>query len=142
MNRAIIIGRISNDLELKKTLNNKSVLEFDVAVKKERKNDNGTYDADFIRVVCWEQKADFLSSYGKKGTLVGVSGRLETSSYEKDGRKVYKTYITADSVEILESKKETYGQQTLTGDNRDVRGFTDESAVSKVTIDDDELPFY
>lgn len=97
MNNVNITGRISNDFELRKTNNNKSLLELSIAVNRERKG-----EVDFFKTVLWETKADYINSYAKKGTLIGVSGKLETNSYiNKDGNKVYQTYILAEKVEIL-----------------------------------------
>ena len=134
MNKVVLTGRITKDLELRKTQSNKSVLKFTIAVKKDRKNENGEYLADFIIVICWEQKADYLSSYSGKGSLIGVVGRIENDSYtNRDGQKVYQTYIVAESVEILESKKsEPKEDNSMFGGSRDNLGNI---------FDDDELPF-
>lgn len=135
MNKVVLTGRITKDLELRKTQSNKSVLKFTIAVKKDRKNENGEYLADFINVICWEQKADYLSSYSGKGSLIGVVGRIENDSYtNRDGQKVYQTYIVAEQVEILESKKtEPKEDNSMFGGSRDNLGDN--------FFDDDELPF-
>lgn len=135
MNKVVLTGRITKDLELRKTQSNKSVLKFTIAVKKDRKNENGEYLADFINAICWEQKADYLNSYSGKGSLIGVVGRIENDSYtNRDGQKVYQTYIVAEQVEILESKKsEPKEYNSMFGGSRDNLGDN--------LFDDDELPF-
>jgi len=124
VNKVSLTGRIANDLELKRTTTDKSVMEFNLAVKRDRKNASGEYPTDFIRVSAWEHNAEFLSKYARKGTMVGVTGRLETNSYDnKEGKKVTTTFITAETVEILAKPQEPKETRT-------------------VDIDPDALPFY
>ena len=149
MNNVNLTGRIANNLDLRKTNSNKSVLELSIAVSRDRKDQNGNYPVDFLRVYCWEQKAEFLSKYAQKGTLIGVSGRIETSSYQdKNGNRVYQTYITATNVEILkqpESKEQPKEQPQnnvqpeqvpTTNDN-----VYDKFGGNSYGFDTDDLPF-
>lgn len=102
MNKISITGRITKDIDIRKTQNGRSVVELFVAVQRERKNQNGEYPVDFFKVVCWEQKAEYLNSYAKKGTLLGITGRLETNSYQnQEGKRITDTFIQAEQVEIL-----------------------------------------
>ena len=109
INRVILVGRLTKDPDYRKTQSGVSVVQFTVACdrkaySKDKKDNQQT--ADFISCVAWRQKADFLGSYGRKGTLVGVEGSIQTRSYtNQSGQKVYVTEILADSVEILESRK-------------------------------------
>lgn len=130
MNKAQLIGRISNDLEIRKTNSNKSILDINLAVKRDKEK------TDFIRVVCWEQRADYLNSYAKKGTLIAVVGRIETNTYEKNGNKVYTTYITAEQVEILNQPKD----KQVDEDTSKFGGSRSE-AVNSI-IEPQDLPFY
>lgn len=101
MNKVSLTGRIANDLDLRKTKSNLSILSLNLAVRSNRKDDKGEYKTDFIRVRVWQQSAEYLNSYAGKGVLIGVSGRIETDSYEKNGTTVYETYVVAEQVEIL-----------------------------------------
>lgn len=130
MNIAELIGRISNDLEIRKTNSNKSILDINLAVKRDKEK------TDFIRVVCWEQRADYLNSYAKKGTLIAVVGRIETDTYEKNGNKVYTTYITAEQVEILNQPKD----KQVDEDTNNFGGSRSE-AVNSI-VEPQDLPFY
>ena len=69
------------------------------------KNSNGEYDTDFISCVLWQGVAESTVEYCKKGDIIGVKGRIQTSNYEKDGEKVYSTDIIAEKVTFLSSKK-------------------------------------
>lgn len=133
MNKTILTGRISNEFEIRKTANNTSIARIFLAVDKNIKDENGNRLADFIRVDVWGKSADFLSQYAPKGSLIGVVGRVSTNNFvNKEGNKVYETYITAENVEILnkpQEKKETQAKIDFTKD--DVKDF----------IDDDDLDF-
>ena len=111
MNKALLTGRISQDLELRKTSTNTSVLSFNLAVDKGIKDENGNRKADFIKINTWGSSADFLHNYAEKGSLIAVTGRIDTNSYiNKNNQKVYETFVTAESVELLsrsKTKKET-----------------------------------
>ena len=82
-----------------------------MAVQRDRKNENGTYDADFIPVVAWRQTADYVSRYMHKGSKVAVEGRIQTRTYDaKDGTKRYVTEIQADHVEGLDRRGDSNAQ--------------------------------
>ena len=106
INKAIIIGRLTKDPEVRKTTSDLSVVSFTVAVDRPKKKDEEG-QADFIACTAWRQTADFLGSYARKGNMVAVEGRISTRNYDdKDGRKVYVTEITADNVQLLTPKSE------------------------------------
>ena len=118
INRVVLVGRLTKDVEVRKSASQLSVANFTVACDRRSK---GTGDnqqsADFINCVVWRQPADFLGQYGKKGSLIGVDGRIQTRSYEKDGHMVYVTEVIADNVRILESKATTEARMQGTGAN-------------------------
>lgn len=107
MNKTILIGRVTKDIEPKTTTSGKSVASFTLAVNRERKNADGDYDADFINCVAFGQQAETIGKYICKGDKFGVFGRLNTRNYEKqDGSKVYITEVIVDGFEFLENKKD------------------------------------
>ena len=105
VNNFVGIGRLTSDVELRKTGNNKSVVSFTLAINQKFNKDK----TDFIRCVAWEQTADFMANYLSKGSLVSVEGRIESGMYEKDGVKVYTQDVVAQSVQALESKAQREG---------------------------------
>lgn len=105
LNQVVIAGRLVSDPEISITDNNKKRTYVTVAVPRSYKNVDGTYDTDFIRCVLWNGIAESTCEYCKKGDIVGVKGRIQTSSYEKDGEKVYPVDIIAEKVSFLSSKK-------------------------------------
>ena len=132
MNVIALTGNICRDLELTYTKNNKSVLENTLAVNKGIKNEDGTYDVDFINFVCFEKKADYLKNYAKKGNKLEITGKLRSDSWKDDeGKSHYKVYIVADSVKILTSNKEA--------DEKNLRTKTEVQQQFEYT--EEELPF-
>ena len=94
LNKIVIMGRISNDLELRHTLAGNAVCSFTVAVDRDRKKEDGTYDTDWIRCVAWNSKAEFIASRFEKGKPIVVEGRMQTRDYaDKDGNKRTATEI-------------------------------------------------
>ena len=107
MNKVILIGRTTKDIELKQTASGTSVAEFSIAVNRAFKNANGENECDFFNCVAFSKLAETISKYVKKGDQVGVDGRIQTRNYtNKEGRKVYVTEIIVENVEFLQTKKQ------------------------------------
>ena len=156
INRVVLVGRLTRDVEVRKTGSNLSVATFTVACDRRFSNgQEGQQSADFISCVAWRQTADFLAQYAKKGTLVGVEGRIQTRNYkDKDGKTVYVTEVVADNVQLLSSKSST-STSTSTSYNSALSTFTpsvepdyssnamdDFSSAPSLDISSDDLPFY
>ena len=107
MNKVMLVGRIANDLELKELDENTKVINFSLAVNRGFKNKDGEKEVDFINCTIWNKIAENMKEYTNKGDLVGVEGRLVTSTYEKDDVKHYKTEVRVDNIIFLGTKKET-----------------------------------
>ena len=107
MNKVIIIGRNTKDIELRQTTAGVSAIEFSIAVKRAFKNANGEYESDFFNCVAFRNTAELISRYVGKGDMLGIVGRLQTRNYtNKEGRKIYVTEIVVDEVEFLQTKKQ------------------------------------
>ena len=105
MNKAILIGRLTKDPELRTTPTGRNVCQFSVAVNRTFTNANGEREADFINCVVWDKQAENLVKYQKKGNQIAVDGRIQTRNYEdKDGKRVYVTEILANNISFLDSK--------------------------------------
>lgn len=106
-NLVYLIGRLTADPEIKQIEEEKSMLSIGLAVQRSYKNEDGIYEADFIRCVLWDGIAIHANEYCKKGDLVGVKGRLQTRKYESDeGETKYITEVIVDKLSFLASKKE------------------------------------
>ena len=105
MNKAILIGRLTRDPELRSTPAGRNVCQFSIAVNRTFTNANGEREADFINCVVWDKQAENLVKYQKKGNQIAVEGRIQTRNYDdKDGKKVYVTEVIATNVQFLDSK--------------------------------------
>lgn len=106
-NTTTLIGRITTDIEIRKTQSNKSVFKTSLAVDRGTKDEKGNKQTDFIEVSFWGNNADFLQNYANKGTLVAVVGRLEQNHWiSQDGKKMSKLSVSAENVQILQKAQE------------------------------------
>ena len=118
INRVVLVGRLTRDVEVRKTASGLSVATFTVACDRRMargQDGNNQQSADFISCVAWRQAADFLGSYARKGALVGVEGRIQTRNYDRDGQRVYVTEIVCDTVNLLESKSQSQNRAQNSG---------------------------
>lgn len=110
INNVTLVGRLVAPPELRKTPNNVSSLQGTLAVNRNFKNENGDREADFINFQAWRGTADIIAQYCSKGSLIGIIGRIQVRSYEKDGQRRYVTEVVAESVALLESRNSQHGQ--------------------------------
>lgn len=107
MNIIAVTGNICKDMKLEYTRNNKEVLTNTIAVSKGLKNEEtGQYESDFIEFVCFEKKANYLNQYATKGSKIEITGKLRVDNWKDDeGKSHSRTYIVADSINILSNTK-------------------------------------
>lgn len=131
INNVVLVGRMTRDAELRYTPSNQAVATFTLAVNRNFKNQDGEREADFVNCVIWRQQAENLANWAKKGALIGVTGRVQTRSYDnQQGQRVYVTEVVAESFQLLESR----GQQSNSQDG----SFGNSSPMD---IQDEDLPF-
>ena len=105
MNRICLTGNICKDIELRYTKNNKGYSENTIAVRKDKKNEDGTYLSDFIDFVAFEKKAEFLNQYAKKGDKIEIEGKLRVDTWQDEkGEYHTRTYVVCDKLNILTSR--------------------------------------
>lgn len=102
MNSVCIIGRVTKDVQERRTQNGTPVVSFTLAVDRRKKDDG----ADFIPCIAWDKAAETIAKYVHKGDLFGVTGYIQTRSYEKDGRRNYVTEVVTTNFQFLEHKHE------------------------------------
>lgn len=155
INNITLVGRLTKDPDMKYTGNGTAVATFTLAVNRNFTNQSGEREADFINCVIWRKPAETLANYAKKGVLIGVTGRIQTRSYDnQQGQKVYVTEVIADNFQLLESKKADFSQNTQGGgvSNSQTNNYTrnqqntnsataDPFGNSSIDISDDDLPF-
>lgn len=106
MNTVILTGRITKDIEIRRTPNNNAVTTFSLAVTRDKEN------TDFIVCNAWNKTAELLEQYCKKGSKIGVTGAIRTHSWEENGLKRYATDVLVNSVEFLDNKSESTTAET------------------------------
>lgn len=112
INNVVLVGRTTKDPELRYTPSNVAVATFSLAVNRTFKDANGEREADFINCVIWRQQAEYLANWAKKGALIGITGRIQTRSYEnQQGQRVYVTEVVAENFQMLESRNSQGNQQ-------------------------------
>ena len=135
INNATLIGRLTRDAELRYTPSNIATAQFNIACNRNFKNANGEYDADFINCVMWREQAERFCNWTKKGMLVGITGRIQTRSYEgNDGKRVYVTEVVAENFQVLEKRDNTANQNTMTAQ-------MPPNYANPMDIDESDLPF-
>ena len=139
LNNVSLVGRLTKDVELRYTQSNVAVATFTLAVNRTFKNENGDREADFINCVMWRQQAENLANWAKKGALIGITGRIQTRSYDnQQGQRVYVTEVVAETFQLLENKGQgNQGQQRQ--EQQQAPDFSRQGAA--MDISDDMLPF-
>lgn len=160
INNVVLVGRLTKDPDLKYTGNGQAAASFTLAVNRSFKNANGDREADFINCVIWRKSAETLANYARKGTLLGVTGRIQTRNYEnQQGQRVYVTEVVVENFQLLESKNSNSSQNTSAASvpNVQMNNYTrnsqntsqtnlgvnpmNEFGATTIDINDDDLPF-
>lgn len=162
MNKVILVGRITKDLELKRTNSDIPFVQFTLAVNRMYQNKSGEKQTDFINCVAWRQTAELLSKYMRKGNQIGVEGQLQTRTYDDpNGQRRYITEVMCENVHFLEPKRQddnrgydAYGDVPSERPSNQPSSFRDdrrnqpvkeespfENINSQFDISNDDLPF-
>lgn len=116
MNKVVLVGRLTNDLELKTVGQGASVVTFNIAVDRRFKNQRGERETDFIRCVAWQKTAEFIAKYFEKGNKIGLVGEIQTRNFDgNDGKKVYITEVKVDEAHFVESKQQNQSDNSYNG---------------------------
>lgn len=144
MNLVILIGRLTKDVELRYTQSNIACANFDLAINNGKDKDGNERQADFIRCVLWDKKAENMAKYTKKGSQIAIEGAIKTDSYnDEQGNKRYRTYVLARNVNFLDSRRteEPLPQEPDYLINKQEEKDPFEAFGQTVEIDDNNLPF-
>ena len=155
INNTTLVGRLTKDPELKYTGSGIAVISFSMAVERNYTNVQGEREADFINCVAWRELAEIISKFAVKGSLIGITGKIQTRNYQNnEGRTIYITEVVTDEFQMLEPKSVTdqrrNGQgQTQHSNQQNNNQFTNngfdddpfESNEDVTDISDDDLPF-
>lgn len=137
INNVTLVGRLTRDPELRYTPSNIAITTFNMAVNRNFKNQAGDREADFINCMIWRQQAENLASWAKKGALIGITGRIQTRSYDnQQGQRVYVTEVVADTFQLLEKRDNSANQSNI--EDQMPASF---GATNPLDISDDDMPF-
>ena len=135
MNKVCLIGRLTKDIELKTTQSNVKVANFTLAVNRRFVKEGQEQTADFINIIAWGKTAEFCDKYFGKGQQIGISGRIQTRTWDDDeGKKHYVTEVVAEEVDFADGKKEK--KEEPVSDMQFENTVTDFEQIAK-----EELPF-
>ena len=116
INRVVLVGRLTKDPELKYTQTGVAVTRFTLAVNRTFSSQSGEREADFINCVTWRKQAENTANFLRKGSLAGIEGRIQTSSFDgQDGKRVFMTEVVADSVQFLEPRNASTADRSGAG---------------------------
>ena len=134
MNKAILVGNLTKDPEMRTTPNGVSVTSLTVAVNRRYKSQDGQQQTDFISCVAWRGTAEFIAKYFTKGSKIGVVGSLQTRTYDdQNGNKRYVTEVVCDEAEFVTSKAQNPGAKAQEA--------APDGLEEYAPLDDSELPF-
>lgn len=141
MNKIILMGRLTKDVELRQTPTGTSVVRFSIAVNR-RFAKEGQQQADFINCVAWRQTGEFIARYFHKGSMVAVVGSLQSRSWDgQDGKRQYSTEVNVDEAYFTGGKSDTYSQlPTSEGYNQQEQN-DEYNEFADLDADPNDLPF-
>ena len=140
INRVVLVGRLTRDPELKRTNSGTSVCSFTVAVDNRTKGPDGNKTASFIPCTVFQNTADNMSKFLRKGSLVGIEGRLNQRSFTRnDGTKASVLEVLCDSVQFLEPKSQNQEETVFESDIQP--GNDSDKNLETLDLPDDDLPF-
>lgn len=123
INNVTVVGRLTRAVDLRYTSNGTAYASFTIATDRDFKNQNGEKETDFINCVMWRKPAENLANYTKKGSLIGIEGRIQTRNYDnQQGQRVYVTEVLAERFHFLESAK-TANNDVLNNEGTNTLGF-------------------
>lgn len=148
LNQVVLMGRLCEEPELKKTQQGVSVCTIHLAVERDYKDAVGERPCDFPTVICWRATAEFVEKYFHKGSMIAISGNVQTRKYQtKDGKNQYVTEIVAEKVSFTgERIEQTAPQQAASQQSSPQQAAPPQSIPPQETDDssyfsDDDLPF-
>lgn len=148
INRTVLVGRLTKDPELRYTSSNIAFARFTLAVNRTFAGPSGEREADFIQCIVWRKQAENMTRFVKKGSLIGIEGRIQTGSYDdKDGVRKYTTDVVCDSVQFLEPKSTDNSNQNREYKNDYKQDFYEDKSPKKresvpsIDVTEDDLPF-
>lgn len=142
MNVIALMGRLTADPELKTTTSGINMTRFSIAVDRAFQKQGEQRQADFINIIAWRQSAEFITRYFRKGSMIAITGSLQSGSYtDKDGNKRYTYDVVVDRAEFCGSKAESGSSSYTRNDQPASFSNADPGDFEEISVGDDDLPF-
>lgn len=147
MNTTQLVGRLTKEVELKHSASGTTVGNFTLAVNRSFTNQQGEREADFINCVIWRKAAENLAQFTRKGSQIGIEGRIQTRNYEnQQGTRVYITEVVVNNFHLLDPKPKDSGQQQQSYNQQPQNNYQQPSkpfveSGRPIDIPEDDLPF-
>lgn len=146
MNTVNLIGNLTRDPELRYSQSGTAVASCNIAVQRRFKNQNGDYESDFINIKAFSKTAELLAEHFRKGSKLGITGNIQTGSYEnQQGQKVYTTDVVVENLTFVERKNSDSSgfnpNQSNYSQNNQSPSKSSSFSKSSIDISDDDLPF-
>lgn len=106
INQVTLVGRLTKDPDLKVTPEGVYLCNITLAVNRQYRNQKGEVDTDFVHCTLWRKTAENTSTFCKKGSLIGITGRIQTRSYDQQGKRMYVTEVVAENVRFIGPRRE------------------------------------
>ena len=134
LNKVVLAGRLTADVELKQTPSGVSVCSFTLAINRKYSKEGGQQQTDFIQCQAWRNTAEFIARYFKKGSALCISGSIQTRSWtDSNNQKRYATEVVAEEAMFVDGKNDSQGAEAPSF-NYEAPNYTEQSP-------DDDLPF-
>lgn len=130
------IGRLTKDVDFRYSQAGTAVARFSIAINRPFKNQNGEQEVDFINCIAFGKRAETIAQYVKKGHRIGITGSVQTGSYEKEGRTIYTTDINVSDFTFLESRQQPKQQQRIGNMNKSLQ-----QNAQEIDVEESDLPF-
>lgn len=148
INNIVLTGRLTKDVDLRYTSNGTAVASFTLAVDRQFKSQSGERETDFINCVMWRKPAENFANFTRKGSLVGIQGRIQTRNYEnQQGERVYVTEVVSENFTLLERRNTTEQRpRETTQQANELNEYASNNdpflnSGQSIDISDDDLPF-
>ena len=146
INNVVLVGRLAKEPELRYTASGQAVASCNIAVQRRFKNQNGDYESDFINIKAFSKTAELLAEHFRKGSKLGITGNIQTGSYEnQQGQKVYTTDVVVENLTFVERKNSDSSvfnsNHSNYSQNNQSPSKSSSFSGSSIDILDDDLPF-
>ncbi|WP_243354372.1 single-stranded DNA-binding protein [Bacillus litorisediminis] len=133
LNQVTLVGRLTRDPEVRRTPEGTAVTNVTIAINRHFRNQQGEIEADFVPCTIWRKAAENTAQYCKKGSLVGVVGKIQTRFYEnQEGKRVYVTEVVADSIQFIDTRSSKQSREPANGSTNETAPSEPKESIEEI----------